>query len=153
MSVTVPEGMAGGMTMTVNVKGQDMQLTIPAGVAPGMSFQFQVPATPPIATPVATPVVATPVTMGQPMQQMPMGQPVQQMQPVPMAPAPQVMVQPAPQVIVQEVPAQPQQVVVMPTVQYREEQYCGIITWAVACCVPCGFWVVFCPLDTRMVPV
>ena len=139
MAVTVPEGMGPGMTMTVNVKGQDMNLTIPAGVGPGMQFQFQVPAMQPqpvMAQPVmAQPVMAqgVPVQGGYPQQPMGYGQ--------------------QPQVIMQQ--AQPNQVVLVqqPQVRMMEEQYCGIVSWLIGCFVPCGCWICLCPVDTRLVPV
>ena len=128
MAVTVPQGMAPGMTMTVNVKGQDLQLTIPDGIQPGMQFQFQVPAKPePIQPVMAQPVMAQPV-MGQTMAQN--------------------YAQPS-QVIVQQ---PPQQVVVMQQQPMRTEQYCGVISWLIGCFVPCGCWICFCPIDERLVP-
>jgi len=147
MAVTVPQGMAPGMSMTVNVKGQDLQLTIPDGMQPGMQFQFQVPAQPEAIQPVvAQPVVAQPV-MAQPATAM--GQPMAQNYAQPMAQNYPQPVQPA-QVILQQPPAQ--QVVVMQQQPMRTEQYCGVISFLIGCFVPCGCWICFCPVDERLVP-
>jgi len=43
--------------------------------------------------------------------------------------------------------------VVIQQPQYVEEMYCGPLSWIVGCCIPCGCWVCFCPIDSQMVPV
>ena len=53
MSVAATTGEGG--QMTVNVNGQQMNVTVPAGVKEGQNFTFQVPAA---AQAVGTPVVA-----------------------------------------------------------------------------------------------
>ena len=58
MSVTIPSGVMGGESMTVNVRGMDMAVQVPEGKVPGDTFDFMVPAAP--AAPMA-PVLAQPV--------------------------------------------------------------------------------------------
>ena len=43
MSVSVPQGMQGGMPMQVQTPGGLMQVQIPPGLQPGAAFQIQVP--------------------------------------------------------------------------------------------------------------
>ena len=43
MSVTVPQGMKGGMPLQVQTPGGLMQVTIPQGLGPGNSFEMMVP--------------------------------------------------------------------------------------------------------------
>jgi len=142
MGVTVPQGMSPGMSMTVNVKGQDMTITIPEGVGPGMQFQFQVPAAQPV---MAQPVMAQPVGYGQP---------VAYGAPPPPGygpPPPGYGAPPPPTVIVQE---RPQQVLLVNQgPQMMEETYCGILSCLIGCFIPCGCWICLCPIDTRLIPV
>ena len=64
MSVTVPQGMKGGMPLQVQTPGGLMQVTIPQGLGPGNSFEMMVP------MPAAP--MGQPVAQGMPVQQPPM---------------------------------------------------------------------------------
>ena len=60
MSVSVPQGMQGGMPMQVQTPGGLMQVQIPPGLQPGAAFQIQVPLQ------AAQPAMAQPAAMAQP---------------------------------------------------------------------------------------
>jgi len=140
MQVTCPTGTKAGMKIPIQTPdGRDFEVEVPAGIKAGDIFHVEIPNA--VATAIATPA-ALPVAHGVPVDS---GSSASHYPGATAYPPPSRPYQ-------SEQPVNIHHVVVNDpyTHQYEREQYCGPISCIICLFVPCGFWIVLCPIDERL---